>query len=120
MVLSLSFLFNFICFNIVGKHERSVKLTYWPSSRNAVCCNADYIFVAEYDGDVHVYTWTGLHIKELRLTDRYDTVHAIQCSRDGIVLWLATRESVHTFKVSNISMTFYTTHIVLLYSSVSR
>ena len=85
--------------------------------QNAVCCNADYIFVAGNIGNVHVHTWTGLHIQELQLILGS---RAIQCSHDGTVLWVATYNSVRTYKVSNISMSFYTTHIVLLCSSISR
>ena len=99
----------FIYFDIVGKHEHSVSLTYTPCRRNAVCCNADYIFVAEYDGNVHVYTWMGLHIQKLSLHSSY--ICAIQCSHDGTVLQLATRDGFSAtcllaYKVSYISMAF--------------
>ena len=125
----------FIYFNIVGKHEHSVPLTYTPCIRNAVCCNADYIFVARDDGDVHVHTWTGLHIQELSLSSSY--IRAIQCSYDGTVLQLAHHVTIlelgteyvegndygaiHllAYTVSYISMTFCTPHIVLLYRSIS-
>ena len=117
----------FIYFNIVGKHEHRVLLTYTPCIRNGVCCNADYIFVAGDDGSVHVHTWTGIYIQELSLSSSY--IRAIQCSHDGTVLLLATENvddngylviHLRAYKVSYISMTFCTTHIVLLYRSVSR
>ena len=101
----------FIYFDIVGKHERSVRLTYTPEVSDAVCCNADYIFVSDdYDGNVRVYTWTGLYIQKLSVPG--DHIHAIQCCHDGTVLQLATYESrvthLRAYKVSYISMTFCT------------
>ena len=112
----------FIYFDIVGIHEHSVPLTYTPGVWNAVCCNADYIFVAALKADVHVYTWTGLYIQKLSVQG--DDISAIQCCHDGTVLQLATSEHdwthLHAYTVSYISMTFCTTHIVLLYRSISR
>ena len=109
----------FIYFDIVGKHEHSVPLTCIPRFRNAVCCNAAYIFVAGDDGNVHVHTWEGFYIQKLSLQG-HDIV-AIQCCHDGTVLQLAKHSvlsapHLRAYKVSY-SMTFCTTHIVLLYRS---
>ena len=99
----------FIYFDIVGKHEHSVPLTYTPwSGKSAVCCNADYIFVAEYYGNVHVHTWTGLYIQKLSLQGHY--IHAIQCCHDGTVLQLAGGTHLHAYKVSYIQLQFAHTH----------
>ena len=87
--------------DIVGKHKHSVPLTYSPNIWNAVCCNADYIFVAGIRGDVHIHTWMGLHIQTLPLNLYY--IRAIQCSHDGTVLQLATISSMHAYKVSYIN-----------------
>ena len=117
-MLSLSF--YSLCFDIVDRHGHSVPLTCTPRFRNAVCCNADYIFVAGRE-DVHVYTWKGLHIQELSFNAQY--IYAIQRSHDGTVLQLVTDNDVsvthlHAYKVSYISMAFCTTHIVLLYRPI--
>ena len=79
-----------IYFNVVGKHEHSVSLTYRPCRYNAVCCNADYIFVAGDDGSVHLHIWKGLHIQELSVHS--SDAYAIQCSHDGTILQLATED----------------------------
>ena len=105
----------FIYVDIVGKHERSATLTDSTQAWNAVCCNADYTFVADYrDGNVLVHTWTGLYIQKLSVQGNH--ISTIQCSHDGTVLQLVTGDTrattrLHAYKVSFISMTFCTTHI---------
>ena len=56
---------------------------------------------------VHVHSWTGLHIQELGVRGDY---YAIHCNNDGTILQLATKMSLHAYKVRCTFISSYTMH----------
>ena len=82
--------------NVAGEHENTFSINRTASACQAVCCCADYIFVAgsRFRATVHIYSWTGRRIKTLspeQLGAEWKSdILAIQCNHDGTVLQLVT------------------------------
>ena len=93
LVINMLLVAPYVLHYVVGKHCH-IALKYTTQYFNAICCNANNIFLAsKYPPGIHIYTWKGVHVQALSHQDlkiqRRDIIQEINCDADGTFVQMA-------------------------------